>query len=82
MAVHENLKKFKCQICEFEFTQKCSLKKHIMFVHEKQKPFKCAICQKDFSRKLYLIDHIKSQHPAIKKLISDQSETKIFDLKP
>jgi uncharacterized Zn-finger protein len=53
-----------------------------MFVHEKQKPFKCAICQKDFSRKLYLIDHIKSQHPAIKNLISDQSETKIFDLKP
>ena len=43
-SVHEGIKPFKCTICDYKFTRKLVLKKHIEYIHEGIKPFKCSIC--------------------------------------
>ena len=62
-SVHENIrpfkcdicneslhskKQFQCEICGIDFTSRESLKRHIEAVHEEKKPFKCNICHKSF----------------------------------
>ena len=59
-TVHEGNKQFKCTICDYKFTRKFVLEKHIESVHEGIKPFKCAICDYKFTRKFVLKKHIES----------------------
>ena len=65
-SVHERIKPFKCNICDFECAQKAGLKRHTDFVHEGIKPFKCNICDYKTSRNYYLKHHIESVHEGIK----------------
>ena len=43
-SVHEKNKPFKCDICDYKFSQVGDMNKHIVSVHEKKKLFKCEIC--------------------------------------
>ena len=38
-SAHEDIKPFKCNICEYETAHKAGLKKHVDFVHEGIKPY-------------------------------------------
>ena len=43
-SVHEGKKPFKCDICDYNFSQKGDMKRHVESVHERKNPFKCDIC--------------------------------------
>jgi hypothetical protein len=43
--------------CEYECSERGSLKQHIMAVHEKLKPFNCQICEFKCSEKANLKKH-------------------------
>ena len=45
-------KLFKCEICDYSFSQKGNLKVYVISVHENKKPFKCEICEKSYSQKM------------------------------
>ena len=38
-SVHEGKKPFKCDICDYKFSQKTSMKSHVETVHEGKKLF-------------------------------------------
>ena len=40
-AVHENVRKHRCEFCEFTSFASSALKRHILAIHEKRKPFEC-----------------------------------------
>ena len=46
--IHEGKK---CEICNTNFGEKGTLKKHIVGVHEGQKPLNCKICDTSFGEK-------------------------------
>jgi uncharacterized Zn-finger protein len=48
-TVHEGKKPFKCDICDYSFSEKGSLNKHIKSVHDGNNRYKCEICEKTFS---------------------------------
>ena len=60
------LKTHKCPTCDYCFTAKQSLQRHISEVHLKEKTFKCPTCDKSFGQYVNLQTHIKSQHLQIK----------------
>jgi uncharacterized Zn-finger protein len=39
LSVHENKKKFQCDICDYRFSQKGDKIRHLATVHEKKKNF-------------------------------------------
>ena len=61
-SVHEKKKPFKCDICDYSFSQKSDLKKHHESVHEGKRPFKCEICEKTFNRKTNMATHVAKVH--------------------
>ena len=67
-SVQEKKKPFKCDMCDYSFSEKGSLKKHIASVHEGKKPFNCSICGYNCSEKGTLKKHIASVHEG-KKVI-------------
>ena len=61
MRVHNNLKPFPCTICEKAFTQKRSLKEHLL-THDTVRHYECRHCEKKFVQKNHLKYHLASQH--------------------
>ena len=59
--VHEGIR-FPCEQCGQQFTQKYTLKAHVLGVHERIKRFKCDSCGKLFSRAGQLKTHINVVH--------------------
>ena len=49
-------------LCDTDFTQKVSLKKHVSKAHEKVKPFKCDLCETTFTKQLSLKRHVSTIH--------------------
>ena len=49
--MHEEIKLFKCTLCESSFLKSSNLKSHIRSIHEKKKPFICNTCDYIFSLK-------------------------------
>ncbi len=43
-SVHENERRFKCELCDFTSFAKSAMKRHISAIHEKFKPFNCESC--------------------------------------
>lgn len=43
-SVHENERRFKCELCDFTSFAKSAMKRHISAIHEKFKPFNCDSC--------------------------------------
>ena len=51
VALHEGLKKHKCEECGKSFSQDIGLKNHIESVHEGLKKYQCNFCDKPLSSK-------------------------------
>ena len=60
-----NVKQFKCDLCDKSFTQRRNQRAHIRTVHEKLKPFQCTHCGLTANRKFNLMSHIKKMHGSI-----------------
>ena len=61
-SVHEEIKPFKCNFCDFETAKKQNIKNHIECIHEGKKPFKCNICDFETAQKRNLKNHITRVH--------------------
>ena len=55
-------KEFICDICNAEFVNKGTLKRHVATVHEGRKQFKCDICKIEFGQKGSLDQHVTVVH--------------------
>ena len=67
MALHEGIRDFKCDKCEYAFGQATDLKQHIKRFHEENQKFKkhkCnfIMCEKAFVSAFQLKKHIESVH--------------------
>ena len=60
--VHEKLKKYKCDKCDKNFTQKIGLKLHSTAIHEKMKKINWNQCGKNFAKGFNLKVHIQNIH--------------------
>ena len=60
--VHEGIR-FPCEQCGQQFTQKYTLKAHVLGVHERKKRFKCNQCDKAYLQAASLSQHKKKIHP-------------------
>ena len=63
----ENISKklFLCELCDYTFSLKSNLKKHILSDHEGNNPFNCEVCDYRSSRKGDLKKHISSVHEEV-----------------
>lgn len=55
-------KVFKCDLCEFKSTWKCSLKRHLETVHVSDRPHVCLECDSRFKTKVKLSQHRRCIH--------------------
>ena len=60
--VHDKIKDFKCDICDFTSSRNVALTRHTKNVHDKIKKYECKICDAKFSENSTLKKHIKSVH--------------------
>jgi hypothetical protein len=61
MAMHSG--RWKCQICEKNFSSGNALKVHAKTVHEGEKPYNCSICENSFAHKHLLARHVRKCLP-------------------
>ena len=66
MAVHEGIKKYKCDQCDLRTTSSNNLKRHIMSVHEGLRSHQCEKCGNSFSSPATLRKHIITVHEGLK----------------
>ena len=65
MAIHEQSKPFKCNLCDYETARKISLTQHHLKIHNKD-PYKCPDCEFSTFKKSHL-----TLHQAIHKQIDN-----------
>ena len=53
---------FKCELCDYDFTETHRMKQHFSAVHEGKKPFKCASCDYKCYQKANMNRHIAQVH--------------------
>nr|CAI5857390.1 unnamed protein product [Callosobruchus analis] len=61
---HENVKRYKCSVCDKSFTFRDCLRKHVV-IHSNEAKFICSTCGKHFKRRDNLVVHMRS-HAEIK----------------
>ena len=61
--MHNKIKPFGCDQCEFVAALKADIVRHIKGVHNKHKDFDCHQCGLRASQKGNLKGHIKAMHP-------------------
>ena len=52
-------------MCDYSFSKKGNMKKHVTAIHGGKNPFKCEICKKGFTRKISMTRHVASIHEKI-----------------
>ena len=67
-CVHEWIKPFKCDNCEYSCSTKSMMKGHDAFVHEGKKSFKCDVCDYTRSPKSLMKRHVSSVHEGVKTI--------------
>ena len=63
--VEENI--YRCELCDYNSSQKGNLKRHMEAVHEGKKPFKCSACDYKCSEKGSLKRHVLLLHEGKKQ---------------
>ena len=61
-SVHERVRAYKCDQCDYSCAQKGDLRQHQLAVHEQQKPHACQHCTYKCVRLSLLRQHCKSMH--------------------
>ena len=54
--------RFKCELCDRSFYQKCHLESHIKIQHRENEKYHCTVCNKEFGYKCSLKVHVKTYH--------------------
>jgi len=72
---HQSFKSYSCRQCTKSFSEKCTLKRHIM-IHMNEKPYSCKHCLRSFSRKFTLKGHEKL-HTSEKQFIREEKSEDI-----
>lgn len=63
-SVHDDVRKFRCQYCDENFTQRGLCDAHVRSVHnKKQAKYFCEHCGLPFSKKVQLNGHYQTLHP-------------------
>ena len=62
-SIHNKDQVFKCELCNFCFKTKGSLKRHVSRTHEGQKPFECKLCNQRFTENSSLKSHNERLNP-------------------
>ena len=65
-SVHEEIKSFKCEICNYSCFKNIGLKQHMASFHEEIKPIKYEVCNYSCSKKGELKQHVASVHEEMK----------------
>jgi KRAB domain-containing zinc finger protein len=55
--VHLNIKRFKCDSCEFKAYDMCKIRNHNLAVHNTVRDFKCIVCKKAFKTRRDMLKH-------------------------
>jgi hypothetical protein len=61
-SVHDNVRDFKCNVCDFAANQKGNLVQHVKSNHDKVRDFKCNVCDFAASLKGNLATHVNIVH--------------------
>ena len=61
-SVHEEIKLFKWDICDFGYFLKKYINQHVVLVHDGKKPFKNYICDYSCFQKGHMNKHVASVH--------------------
>ena len=61
-TVHENQKRFTCDVCGDKFGSNSGLKSHKKCKHDGMKDHKCDQCEKVFSLRKLLLSHMRNIH--------------------
>ncbi|CAD5121464.1 unnamed protein product [Dimorphilus gyrociliatus] len=64
--IHDQIRNWKCDICNSAFFNKYSLTHHAL-VHTGERKYSCNMCSKSFMRKGHLVAHKKAHLPSDKK---------------
>ena len=73
MAIHQNLKAYKCELCDYASKFKGSVKEHVRKAHEGVR-YKCDKCDKTFKALQGKKIHIKIVHDGIREHVCDRPE--------
>ncbi|XP_028029831.1 gastrula zinc finger protein XlCGF26.1-like isoform X5 [Bombyx mandarina] len=57
-SVHLKMKRYACDVCEWQFYSKSELKDH-MVRHTGERAYQCSVCKKSYARKYTLREHMR-----------------------
>ena len=60
--VHDKIRRFACEHCDYKAAQKGTLKSHVKFIHSKIRDFACEQCDYKATAKGTLKRHVKTKH--------------------
>ena len=63
--LHDERRRFACNICDYRFPLRETLKRHVMTVHDKVRPYSCEHCGKTFGVRGTLTTHMNMVHSEI-----------------
>ncbi len=61
-TVHDKVKDFCCNFCNFKASRVSNLKGHINAIHLKVKYYSCPFCEEHKSRTNYFTKHLRQKH--------------------
>ena len=70
--VHEDIKLFKCKICDESFARNSDLVIHSADVHEEKKPYRCKVCDENFTKNCELMSRVSAIHEGKKPFNCDK----------
>ena len=73
-AVHEKIKDYACDQCEYRIGSRSNLNAHVKAVHEKVRTFSCGDCSFTTFKKSNLLTHIKGVHEKLKQFKCEECD--------